>query len=170
MKNIFILFLMLLSTATSAQNGYIFKANDIEITFPKKPVIDTTVKIEDSKVRVIISKDSLSNYYLSFSEKINGNILEASDEKSIHEFYDGFMDSQKPKNRAETISKKAFMLKNFHVVEYFMKGFIGQKEIFIKSWITIKNQKVIVCQHLYPTVNDLYLKAKSEVFFQSLML
>ena len=78
----------------------------------------------------------------------------------------------RPKNKykAEIISTKEFKINTTKVGEYYMKGFLGQSQIFIKSWVCLKNQKAIVCQHLYLIQHESLLTLKQQAFFQSLIL
>lgn len=150
--------------------GYSFKSENIQVTFPRKPMVDTTMTVEGYRTRSMIAKDSLSNYYLTLSEKL---IKEPDDEKNRHNvssFMDGVIDSMNERYKATIISKQELEINGQKVGEYCTKGYYGQTPIFIKYWVCLKGEKTIICQHLYAVTHEARLQTNQRRFFESIVL
>ncbi|MVM39117.1 hypothetical protein GO730_18845 [Spirosoma sp. HMF3257] len=148
--------------------GYLFKSENIQVTFPRKPIVDTTMTVEGERIRSMIAKDSLSNYYLTLSEKL----VKAPEKNSqdVGSFMDGVIDSMNERYKATIISKRELEVNGQKVGEYYTKGYYGQVPIFIKYWVCLKDAKIIVCQHLYSVTHEARLQANQRRFFESIVL
>ncbi len=160
---------LLLSFQSFGQSNYTFKDYGIQLIFPRKPSIDTTITSEGYKVRFIISKDSLGSYYLNFTEQPS-NKIDVSQVNDKSSFMDGVMDSIRQKYNAEMISTGSRTISDTFVKEYLMKGVFGKTPIFIKSWEFLWGKKIVMCQLLYPIENEKVIKTKDHTFFESLKL
>lgn len=165
---IFILFI-LISYHSIGQSEFVFKEDIIQITFPRKPFLDTMTLAGGFKVRFIASKDSVSNYYLTIMERQTPDSQDNENLKHLGAYFDGVMDSMGERYKAETLSKNLVKVNSDSTAEYYMKGYYGTTPIYIKSWICVKGQKTIVCQHLYAVSNEAILRSKQQVFFQSII-
>ncbi|GAB3313277.1 hypothetical protein GCM10027299_00120 [Larkinella ripae] len=169
MKILAVLFCLLIGDQALGQ-GYLLKSENIQLTFPRKPVVDTTMMIEGHRIRSIIAKDSLSNYYLTLSEKL---VKDANDEKNrenVNLFMDGVIASMNERYKATIISKKELERNGQKVGEYYTKGYYGQTPVFVKYWICLKGAMIIVCQHLYSVTHETHLQAYQRRFFESVIL
>jgi hypothetical protein len=164
------IFCAFISIESIAQNVYVFKSDILQVTFPQKPLVDTVTMAGGFKVRSVVSKDSLSNYYLSITEQVNPDSNSVVNKQNVAGYFDGFIDAMGERFRSETISKKIIKVNSDSIGEYYSKGYYGQTPITIRSWICLKGIKTILCQHLYTVNNRDALKLKQETFFQSLIL
>lgn len=127
-----------MSSYSIAQSEFVFKSDIIQVTFPRKPIVDTVTLAGGYKIRAILAKDSLSNYYVTISEQQTPDSQEAEHMKNLVGYFDGFMFSMGERFKAETLSKNLLKINSDRTAEYHMKGFYGSTPIYIKSLICLK--------------------------------
>jgi hypothetical protein len=169
MKILASLFFLFISSQTFGQ-GYLFKSDNIQVTFPHKPIVDTTMMVKGSRIRSMIAKDSISNYYLTLSEKLVKDPDDDKNSQNITSFVDGAIDSMNKRYKATIISQRELEINGQKVGEYYTKGLYGQTPIFIKYWVCLKGAKTIICQHLYSVTHEARLQANQRKFFESIVL